>query len=214
MRVGSASLVERNVRKLLAAGLRPVHVALHHGHAEIERHLRERLPRAESLAFLVEHEPLGTVGSLGSLLPLDVPVVVTNGDLLSGLDLGTLLDAHRRHGADLTIATHTERRRLKLGEVVADADGRVTAYREKPVKEYRISSGTYVFSPGAAELVTPGERVGMPDVVARALDAGLHVHAHPHDAPWIDVNDPADLTEAERLLAEHGELFDPPTTDS
>lgn len=208
LELGGLPLLEILIRRLLAAGIPIVHVALRHRSTEIIERL-EQSPRIDGarLRFLVEDEPRGTIGSLAELRPLGLTVLAANGDLLSGIDYPALLRFHRRQGAAMTIPTHLERLRLKLGEVLAGPDARVTGYLEKPLKEFRISSGVYLMEPPVLSLVAPGERLQLPDLVQRALAAGLTLLAYPHDEPWLDINDEGDLATAREMLARDPAAF-------
>lgn len=208
--VAGIPLIERCVLRLAASGVRDIHVALRHESDRIRAHLSSRAAHLGCrFTFVVEDDPLGTIGALFDLRSLRRTVIVMNGDLLSAIDVDALVSAHERRAADLTIATHFEHHRLRLGEVVTEEDGAVTAYREKPVKSYRISSGTYVVAPPVIDLLERREWLGFPTLVARAIDAGLRVFEHHHDAPWLDVNDAADLSEANRLVARDPSAFGP-----
>jgi NDP-sugar pyrophosphorylase family protein len=193
-------LVELAVRRLHRAGLRDVTLALGHGAAEIRAHLRQWRDAPLVPELLVEEQPLGTLGAL-SLLPEDArPVLVTNVDLVTTSDPRALLEAFAARRADVLIATRAERHRLRFGEVVADAEGRVTDYFEKPEKRWRIAAGSGVVGPAARALLRRGERCDVPELVRRALERGLLVVAQPDESPWVDVNDAEDLRAAEELL--------------
>ena len=207
VRVGARTLIEHNVLRALRAGAREVFVALHHRADEIEAQLRAALEDDAPLRIVREPRPLGTIGALGLFDTEAAAVLTTNGDLLSAIDFRALVAAHFASGADATVATHEERHRLQLGEVLNDGD-RLTGYREKPTKTWRISSGTNVFGPRVRALVDGRTALGVPDLVQRALDDGCDLRVHPHDRPWIDVNDARDLALAEQLLQDHREDFD------
>jgi mannose-1-phosphate guanylyltransferase len=201
LEVGATTLVERLVRQLRAAGARAVHVALHHRAEEVRARLA---PALGDVRWIVEREPLGTIGALGLLRGIANDVVVLNGDLVTHLDTAELARAHRAAGAAVTVATHEHEVRLPYGEVhlAGPGDpGRVVAVREKPAKRFSVASGAYAFAPDAAALVTPGEALGAPDLIARALAAGLTVRAHGHRALWVDVNEAGDLAAGRRLFA-------------
>lgn len=203
VRVCGVPLLAHVCHTLRRHGVRRVHFALRHEAATIERFVRDELAADfDEVHFLVEHEPLGTVGALALLPRNDAEVLVLNGDLLSGIDLTRLREVHCERRADLTIATHWEQQRLELGEVLVDADERVTAYREKPVKRYRISSGTYVVGPAVRALLGAPAWLPFPELVQRTLAVGLTVVAHDHGAAWLDVNTPTQLADAERRLAD------------
>lgn len=200
VRVGGLPLLEIGLRQLVRVGVRRIHIAVHHAAAAIMdwTAVHFRVPGVE-VSFLVEERPRGTIGSLAELRDSREMVLVTNGDLLSGIDLGAMLAFQRREGAALTIATHTEYHRLKLGEVAVEGT-RVVAYHEKPVKAYRISSGVYLWAPVALQRVPSADWASFPDLVGRLIAAGVDVRAYHHDEAWLDVNDEADVALAEEML--------------
>jgi NDP-sugar pyrophosphorylase family protein len=194
-------LIEILVRQLVKAGVTDVRLALRHGSDQIIAHFAGRSELVPGgLRFLVEDEPLGTIGVLADLKPERRTVLVANGDLLCGIDLREMLAAHRARAADLTIATHEEFHRLRLGEVVTGPDDFVIDYVEKPVKRFRISSGVYLVEPEVADLIVAREWLSFPTLARRAIAAGLRVVEHFHEEPWMDVNDEADLAAATDLL--------------
>ena len=198
--VAGVPLLEIVLDQLQRGGVPEICVALRHEAERIQRWVAALPGAAEGrVRCLVEPEPLGTIGALWLVRDEQRTIAVMNGDLLSGVDLAAMFAFHRERGADLTIATHTEYHRLKLGEVVT-RDDRVVEYREKPVKEYRISSGIYLLEPSVLRLLVRCEWLGFPDLARRAIDAGLRVLEYFHDEPWLDVNDAADLAQAEEML--------------
>jgi glucose-1-phosphate adenylyltransferase len=87
-------------------------------------------------------------------------ILILAGDHVYKMDYRVMLDFHREKNADLTVAVlrlHHDEVRAKLGNLVVDADARVTAFEEKPVDPTRIpdapnyclaSLGIYAFRPG------------------------------------------------------------------
>jgi NDP-sugar pyrophosphorylase family protein len=206
--VGGVPMLELALRRLAAAGVREAWVALRHEAARLRAFLGELQPSLDlCIHVLEEPEPLGTFGAAYYLRDLGRTVLAVNGDLVSAIDLAELVRSHRRHEAHLTIATHLEHHRLKLGEVVTAADGRVVEYLEKPVKSWTISSGSYVLESDVLALLEKPEWLGFPTLVRRALDAHFLVRAEPHQEPWIDVNDADDLARANELVAADPEAF-------
>ncbi|MCA8976305.1 MAG: nucleotidyltransferase family protein [Planctomycetes bacterium] len=203
VRVHGVPLIAHVFRSLRRHGVNEVYLALRHRGAQLETFVREHLTTGfAAVHFLHEDEPLGTIGSRALLPDAAGAVLVQSGALLSGIDLTELGRVHHARGADLTIATHWERPRLELGEVLTDDDERVTGYLEKPVKRYRISSGTYIVGPAARRLLGAPRWLPFPELVQMTLAAGLAVRAHDHGAPWIDVNTPEQATAAESMLAD------------
>jgi mannose-1-phosphate guanylyltransferase len=141
--------------------------------------------------WITEPEPLGTCGAIvGARDLLDGTFLVLNGDVLTDLNLGELVDLHRRHGAAATIALTPVDDARAYGLVETDSAGRVLAFREKPADPVpgNVNAGTYVLEPEAIRDVPPGvqvsiERETFPSLIAR----GDPVYARVSTAYWRDL---------------------------
>jgi NDP-sugar pyrophosphorylase family protein len=142
-------------------------------------------------------EPLGTAGALRVVPGLDGTFLAMNGDILTTLDYGALVEHHRRSGAVLTIAIQGKRVEVDLG-VLELAHSRVIGYREKPTLSYDVSMGIYIYETRALEHLPDGP-CPFPDLVLRLLAAGEHVEAYRSDADWFDIGT---IGEYERAVAE------------
>ena len=158
--------------------------------------------------LVTEDEPLGTGGGIRNVASLleggpDDPVVILNGDVLSGHDLAAQIGVHVSAGADATLhLTEVEDPRA-FGCVPTDGDGRVTAFLEKtpdPVTN-RINAGCYVFRRSVIEAIPAGrpvsvERETFPGLVA----GGALVIGHVDPAYWLDLGTPAAYVQGSRDL--------------
>ncbi|HYZ17224.1 MAG TPA: NTP transferase domain-containing protein, partial [Candidatus Acidoferrum sp.] len=191
--VGGMTLIERNLRQLLGSGLRDLIVVIADDEPELEAYVYARLlplalRRGATLTPAVERTRLGNIGFVGQIGAEYDDVLVVYVDNLCTLDVRDLLDHHICVGADLTFAVHREGFAIPYG-MLDIADGRIRAYREKPVLPIPISSGTCVVGERARRLVPLGERVEACRLFVLAERAGLSVAAYEHDEPWVDVND-------------------------
>ncbi|MCP3980428.1 MAG: nucleotidyltransferase family protein [bacterium] len=195
--VGGVPMVERLLRQFVACGFRHVTVVTGHQAERVERHLDDLsdLPEDLQLEFLRETAVRGNCGALADLPRDGRTVVMAFADLVTDLDFGELLELHGRRGCDLTLASHHESHRVRLGELVVD-EHRVLDYREKPLKEFLICSGICALEPRVLELIPGGGAVGLSDVARAAIRAGLSVTHWTHGSFWIDVNSPQELDEA------------------
>ncbi len=191
--VDGVPMVERLLRRLVGAGVRDVTVVTGWLGDVVEQHIDGLSPLADGVVinYLREMSPLGNAGALG-LVPRTSPAVLVFADLVTDLDFADLVRVHQERGAAVTLASHTEQVRVRLGEIVADGD-RVRAYLEKPLKTFLICSGVAVFEPEVLALAVADPPVGLSDLVTRALDAGHEVTHWLHGATWTDVNTPDEL---------------------
>jgi mannose-1-phosphate guanylyltransferase len=149
------------------------------------------------LHYAVEPEPLDTAGAIRfAALAAGIAerFLVVNGDVLTDLDVTALIAAHERTGAEGSIALHRVEDPSAFGVVPTEADGRVTAFIEKPPREEAptdlINAGTYVFEPSVIDRIGPG-RVNVERVTFPAMVADRTLYAFDGDTYWIDAGTPA-----------------------
>lgn len=148
--------------------------------------------------YLREQEPLGTAGALGLLAERpDQPMLVTNGDVLTDIRYGDVLDFHARNQATATMAVRLHEWQHQFG-VVKTRGIEITGFEEKPVIKTHVNAGIYVLEPGALAALTPGMYCDMPTLFMNLQTAGERIIAYPMHEPWLDVGRPDDLARAQR----------------
>jgi NDP-sugar pyrophosphorylase family protein len=121
---------------------------------------------------------------------------VTNGDVLTTLNLNELLAFHKRSGGIATIAAHSRQVRVDLGVIQWDGDNRISGYIEKPTYDYTVSMGIYVFEPTVLDFIPKGERLDFPDLILKLIAAGQKVCGYTFDGYWKDLGRPDDYAQA------------------
>ena len=179
----------------------------------LERVFREflgsRAGRAPDVRWITEEHPLGTAGAIaGASEHLDETFLVLNGDLLTDIDLGELVVAHRARGAVGTIALTAVEDARPFGLVEFDAEGRVLAFREKPSEpgSGMVNAGVYVLEPEALDDVPRGVMVSIErETYPGLIERGAALHSVAADGYWRDVGTPEAYL-AGHLDALHGRL--------
>ena len=147
------------------------------------------------LEYVTEDEPLGTGGGIRNVADRlrGGPVVVFNGDVLSGLDLRALLDRHTSTGAAVTLHLTEVPDPRAFGVVPTDADGRVTAFLEKtndPPTNH-INAGCYVFEPEVLRTIPAGRVVSVErETFPQLLAEGALVQSYVDSTYWMDLGTP------------------------
>lgn len=156
--------------------------------------------------YVQEDQPLGTAGALSLLdaMPPDLPFVVTNGDVLTDVRYGEMIEFHLKHAAQGTMAVRQHEWQHPFGVVRTDGV-EIVGFEEKPVHRTHVNAGIYVLAPGALGLLAPGQRCDMPTLFERMQEGGQRVIAYPMHEPWLDVGRPDDLPKAHAFKTEAGE---------
>jgi mannose-1-phosphate guanylyltransferase len=150
------------------------------------------------MEYVFESEPMGTGGAIANVsdkLRYDTTMVF-NGDVLSGCDLGALLDTHERHDADVTLHLVRVGDPRAFGCVPTDGDGVVTAFMEKtqdPPTD-QINAGTYVFKRAVLDRIPRDRPVSVErEVFPGLLSDGLRVCGYVDATYWRDMGTPEDF---------------------
>ena len=150
------------------------------------------------LECVQEEVPLGTGGGIRNAAASlrsgpDEPVVVLNGDILSGHDLGAQLELHAKEDAAVTLHLVEVPDPARFGCVPTDSGGRVTAFLEKTPRPLTnlINAGCYVFRRRVIDEIPAGQVVSVERATFPALiSAGQVVMGYPDTAYWLDVGTP------------------------
>lgn len=150
------------------------------------------------IEYVTETEPLGTGGAIANVadkLRYDTAMVF-NGDVLSGADLGALLEAHDEHRADVTLHLVRVGDPRAFGCVPTDPDGLVTAFLEKtqdPPTD-QINAGCYVFKRAVIDKLPRGRALSVErEVFPGLLADGLRVCGYVDMSYWRDMGTPEDF---------------------
>jgi NDP-sugar pyrophosphorylase family protein len=205
--VGDRPVIEHILRRLATFGVRRVDLCVGHLGELIRVYLSQATELVEQLdvRWHWEDSPLGTAGALQVIPDLEGTFVVMNGDILTTVDFGALMEVHRSSGAIMTIAMHEKRVDIDLG-VIESRDGLITGYNEKPSLRYDVSMGIYAYEREALDYLPDGA-CQFPDLVKRLIDAGQTVAAYRSDAEWFDIGTFPEYERAVRHLEEHPESF-------
>ena len=162
-----------------------------------------------NIRYAVEEAPLGTMGPLRTLPDLDGPFLVMNGDVLTDIDYGALVDYHGSHGGLATIAVARRHVTVPFGLIQFDENGAMTRFAEKPSLDHFVNMGIYVFSPGVLRYVPEHRPYGIDDLMAALLAAREHVQVFQFKGIWLDIGRPEDFEKAREQFVTHRLAFLP-----
>lgn len=206
MPIDGRSVLEIVVDKLTQRGIRELVFSVGYlGHL-IEAVFGDGSSRGVRISYLREAEPLGTAGPLNGFTSVQGTFVAMNGDVLTDLDPHDLVDAHRRSGNTMTIATRRQVARIEYGVLKLDGEGsccRVVDFEEKPEVPAPVSMGVYALEPRAIDFIPHGRPFDIPDLVLALLEAGEPVGSYTFDGFWLDIGRLEDYEQALELFAEH-----------
>ena len=167
------------------------------------------------IRYVVEPAPLGTAGAVRYAGDnLTESVVVFNGDVLTQVDLGTVIRLHRERQAKATIVLTPVENPTAFGLVETDSSGNITRFLEKPkpdeITTNNINAGIYVLEPDTFDRIPRDvswsiERSFFPSLIERRETFVAYVY----DGYWIDIGTPEKYTQVHRDIMDGRFVADP-----
>ena len=192
---------------LKKAGISDITLSLSYQPDKIEQVLGDGSDYGVRLKFLTEPNPLGTGGAYRfASEKLNDTTVVFNGDILTDVDISKIIEFHREHRAEATIALTPVDNPANFGLVEADKEHRVKRFLEKPdpaditkKKLNNINAGIYVLEPTIRDSITKNENRSFeyhvfPDLLAKKRNFVAYLMKNYY---WRDLGTP------ENYLAAH-----------
>ena len=171
-----------------------------------------------SIDYAVEDRALGTAGGIKNAEEyLDGgPIVVVNGDVLSGVRLGEAIAKHKESDALATITLTSVEDPTAYGLVEVDHDMMVRRFLEKPaadeVTTNLINAGIYVLEPEVLTMIPAGRESSIERKIFPYLQTEGRLRAYVSSSYWKDIGTPRSyLAASQDVLSGHvgaGENFD------
>lgn len=195
--VAGKPMLEHIIERAKLEGFSNFVLAIHYLGHMIEDYFGDGERLQVKIDYLREQSPLGTAGALGLLdLRRQAPFVVTNGDVITDIRYGELLDFHIRHNAAATMAVRVHEWQHPFG-VVQTQGVDIVGFEEKPVARSHINAGVYALDPDALGVLSADVHCDMPTLFERLQEKSMRTVAYPMHEPWLDVGRPDDLQSAQ-----------------
>lgn len=200
-------VMEYLIEHLARHGVHEIMVNVAHNHNKIEQYFGDGHRWGVQIGYSFEGRrdqgevvaaPLGSAGGMRRIQDFggffdDVTLVIC-GDALVDLDLTAALAEHRAKGALASVvALDVPRSEVaNYGIVVADDDGRIRSFQEKPQPDQALSTlastGIYLFNPEVIDLIPPGRVFDIGAQLFPLLVAqGMPFYVQRRHFNWIDI---------------------------
>ncbi|MEU0942825.1 NDP-sugar synthase [Streptomyces canus] len=199
--VAGSSFIRHQIAKLMDAGVGHVVFATSYLASLFQEEFKDFSQDLE-ISYAVEEVPLGTGGAIRNAARLlrgtspDAPVLILNGDILSGVDLRTLLERHEERVADVTLHLTRVPDPRAFGLVPTDGSSRVLSFLEKPKTPEecvtdQINAGCYVFRRSVLDAIPADREVSVEqETFPQLVAAGRRVYGHTTEEYWRDLGTP------------------------
>jgi len=210
VRVAGRCLIDYAIDTCCKAGITEIIVNLHHFGEQIRDHLGDGGDRGVRISYSEEQTLQGSGGGIRDARDLlgNATFVTLNSDTIIDIDLGPVIDAHRRSGATATLVLRKDPAMEKFGLIQLAGDNRIDAFLNTTREGAAARLEPYMYT--GVQVLEPEVFAYMPDAgpfsiteitYPKMLRAGLPLFGFPFDGPWITVGTAAELKIAETRLS-------------
>lgn len=187
LKVGTKPILQNIIESFIEHGFSKYYISVNYKSDIIKNYFRDGKKWNVDIRYLEEEKKLGTAGSLGLISDRpSSPILVINGDVLTKIDIPSLLQYHKRQSACATMGVREYDIQVPYG-VVRIRDEKIDKIDEKPTQSFFINAGVYVLNPEMLDYIAEDAPIDMTDLFNRALADQLPIGAFPIQEYWMDI---------------------------
>lgn len=210
--VNKQTLLQRNIVYLKSFGVREFIINIHHFGDQIQEFLKANNNFGCNISISDEREEvLETGGGLVKAKPLlgDNPFLVMNVDILTDLDLNSMIQFHEKNNPLITLAVSDRNSSRKL---FFNTENRLVGWKNLSTEENIFAdsyletnsvplafSGIHIMNPQIFSLITHKGKFSIMKTYMELMRNEI-IMGYKHDAYLIDVGKPESIIEAERYF--------------
>ena len=194
LKVGKNSILDIIIKKINKVDFYKIYISTHYLHEKIKRHIEIKHKR-NKINLIYEKNPMGTAGCISMINDDFSNLVVINGDIISNIDIKSLLTYHNDTKNDITLTVAKYSYKVPFGLVELDKNQHLKFIREKPSVDYDVISGIYCIRKSICDTVNH-EYLDMTTLISNSIKLKKKIGVFPIHEYWKDVGNPDDLVKA------------------
>lgn len=202
LQIGNKPLLEHTIINFKSQGFMNFFISVHFMPEIIQDYFKDGSDYGVNIKYIHEETPLGTGGAL-SLLPddlQDIPLILVNGDILTKINLESLLLHHQKNQFDATICVRELEHKVPYGVISVD-NFKIKRMTEKPSFTYMINSGIYVLNKDFIEKIEGNKKQDLPTILENSIKKGKNIGTFTFHDYWLDIGQIEDYEKAKRDIS-------------
>ena len=197
--VGGKAIIDHNIDRLIANGVKHINVTVNYLGEQLEEHFSE--PRGDVKVQTVrEPKFLGTIGSIKFVKEFyNDTILVMNSDLFTNINYEDFYLHFKEHDAEMSVAAVPYTVSVPYG--IFDLDGRdIQGLIEKPTYNYYANAGIYLIKRRALDEIPDDTFFNATDLIEKLISENKKVIRFPLNGTWIDIGNPQEYQKACELI--------------
>ncbi len=198
--VGGKAIIDHNIDRLIANGVKHINVTVNYLGEQLEEHFKESKGDIK-VQTVREPKYLGTIGSIRFVKEFyNDTILVMNSDLFTNIDYEDFYVHFKEHDAEMSVAAVPYNVQIPYG--IFDLKGReIQGLIEKPTYNYYANAGIYLVKCSALAEIPEDTFYNATDLIEKLISEGKKVIRYPLNGTWIDIGSPQEYRRANELAA-------------
>lgn len=198
--VGGKAIIDHNIDRLIANGVKHINVTVNYLGEQLEEHFVK--PRGEVQVHTIrEPKYLGTIGSIRFVKEFyNDTILVMNSDLFTNINYEDFYLHFKEHDADMSVAAVPYSVQVPYGIFKIEERRNITGLVEKPTYDYYANGGIYLIKKSALDLIPEDTFFNATDLIEALIAASRKVIRFPLNGTWIDIGNPQEYKRANELV--------------
>lgn len=197
--VGGKAIIDHNIDRLIANGVKHINVTVNYLAELLEEHFMEPIGEVK-VQTVREPKYLGTIGSIRFVKEFhNETILVMNSDLFTNINYEDFYLHFKEHDAEMSVAAVPYSVSVPYG--IFELNGReIQGLIEKPTYNYYANAGIYLLKRQVLSEIPENEFFNATDLVEKLISKGKRVIRYPLNGTWIDIGNPQEYQKANELV--------------
>lgn len=196
LKVGDKPILETIVNQFIKSGFKNFVFCVNYKSEIIKDYFGDGSKFDINIEYIYENKRMGTAGALSLLKEKpNQSFFVMNGDLLTDVDFGDMLDYHKSNKSLATMGVIQYDMQVPYG-VVNTIGNNIKTIEEKPTLNFFVSGGIYILDSVCLDSIPEDEFYDMPTLFEDIIKENSKSITYPINNYWLDIGNPNDFKKA------------------
>jgi NDP-sugar pyrophosphorylase family protein len=200
VRLGGKPMLEHIIERAKLEGFRNFIISVFYLKDHIKKYFGDGKKWDVHINYIEEDKPLGTAGALSLInITLQYPFIVTNGDVITDIKYGDLIEYHNSYSPEATMAVRKHELKNPYGVIKTDGIN-IISMEEKPKYSSYVNAGIYALEPSIFKHLKKGIHCDMPTLFENLKSKSKKTIVFPMHEVWFDVGNKSDIKIANNFI--------------
>lgn len=198
--VGEKPILEHSIDRLIKFGIQEIFISIKYLKEQIIDYFGDGSQKGISIKYIVEDEPLGTIGALSLMDETsNKRILLMNSDILTDVDFELMYRNHILHQNRMTVLSIPYRIDVPYA-VMKTKNEKVLNFQEKPSLTYYTNGGVYLMDVDLVSKIPRNSFYNATDLMNQLL-TNKELGHYSHKGYWLDIGKPKDYEQSQDLIS-------------